>query len=417
LKVAYVTMHFPAPSEPFAATDVRVLHSLGVEVDVFSLMRPHRRHNELIQERGLLGIGIRPMTFGRIARGMWLALARAPSTALWLGGIIARTWRRPAHLIKSLALVPGAVTIVADLERGTYDVVHLFWGHYPAMVGRLVMQRRDRPLVSMFLGAYDLQTRYGPSRDLARRASLVFTHAAVNVDDIVAQGVSRERIRVVYRGVPPALIERGRAAPSEGRDPAGIVTASRFIPSKRVEDVIAVFAEVAKSWPTATLNVLGDGPERARLADLVAQLGLGERVRFAGHLPHQAVFAELRRASAFLLLSAKNDERLPNVVKEAMACGCVPIVATTPGIDELVDDGVSGFIVPAGRLDLAAERVGRVLHGGAEVERVRQRAQRRIERAFDARLSMLAYVAAWHEAAEPRVAPPAADPRHEVASA
>jgi len=404
MRVAYVTMHFPAPSETFAATDVRVLRSLGVEVDVYTLRRPDDRHEELIQERGLEGVGIRPMTFGRRARGLWLGLARAPGTARWLAGIIARTWRRPAHLLKSLALVPGAATVVDDLERGAYDVVHLFWGHYPAIVGRLVMQRRAVSVVSMFLGAYDLQTRYGPSRELARRADLVFTHAAVNVADIVAQGVDRERIRVVYRGVPPTLIERGRAAPDEERDPAGIVTASRFIPSKRVEDVIATFAEVARAWPAATLTVLGDGPERGRLVDLVARLGLVERVRFLGHLPHHEVFAEMQRASAFLLLSAKGDERLPNVVKEAMACGCVPVVATTPGIDELVRDGESGFIVPAGRIDQASERVVRVLRGGVDVDRMRYEAQRQIERAFDARVSMRAYQASWREAVERNVA-------------
>ena len=189
------------------------------------------------------------------------------------------------------------------------------------------MDRPGRPVVSTFLGAYDLSTGFGPSLDLARRADVVFTHAAVNVAAITAHGVARERVEIVHRGVPPSLLERAAVLDPNARDPRRVVSVARLIPSKRMDAVIEAFARTAVSPPDASLVVFGDGPERVRLEALARERGLSRRVEFRGHRPQAEVFAELARAGAFVMLSTKESERLPNVVKEAMAAGCVPVVA------------------------------------------------------------------------------------------
>lgn len=397
MRVAYVTMQFPAPAETFATTDVRTLRSFGVHVDVYTLKPAHDHHMRLLHERGLADLTVRSMTVGRALRGLASLLWPRRATVRWLAWVLRHTWRRPRHLVKCCALIPGAMAIAADLRREGYDVVHLFWGHFPALVGKLVRLQRSSPQLTMFLGAYDLQEGFGPSRALAQRADAVVTHARANLAAIAGMGVAPESVHVIYRGVPLAEVDRGRPESEAARHPRRLLVVARLIPSKRVDAAIRAFGQLASRWPDAALAILGDGPSRSALMVLVEALGLNDRVEFHGHVPHHEVLARMWAAAGFVLLSTKDGERLPNVVKEAMACGCVPVVAVTPGIEELVEDGVTGWIVPASSHDVVADRVERVLRGGPEIEAMRAAGRRVIERRFDARRSMQAYVSVWRD--------------------
>jgi colanic acid/amylovoran biosynthesis glycosyltransferase len=112
------------------------------------------------------------------------------------------------------------------------------------------------------------------------------------------------------------------------------------------------------------VEIVGDGPERARLE----QLAQG-RVRFAGALPHAEALARLRGASAFALpcreLPSGDRDGLPVALVEAMSAG-VPVV-TTPvgGIGELVRDGESGLLVAPGDADALATAIASVLGDAA----------------------------------------------------
>ena len=392
MRVAYVTMQFPAPTETFACSDVEALCGLGEDVHVFTLRPPHARHEQLVQERDLTGVPIKALTVRRVLEGLGHAIRRPLATAGLVWWLMRSTWRQPSHLVKSLILLPISLTIAREVEAGDFDVVHMFWGHYPAIVGRLVMRQPTRPVVSVFLGAYDLLLRYGPSREIACAADLVFTHSQANLGDIAALGVRADRTRVIYRGLPTALVTRLDADTEQGRDVQRVVSVGRLIPEKRVEKVLEVFARVAPRWPDASLVVLGEGPERTTLEQMARTLGIQRQVVFRGHVPRGEVVTEMRRSSALLMLSA--NERLPNVVKETMVVGCVPVVARTPGIEELVLDGVSGFIVEPDQLDEAASRIERVFRGNG-IDAMRAAGHAHVRERFDASVSMKAYRDAW----------------------
>src|SRR5690606_6195557 len=134
----------------------------------------------MLAERDLASLDVEHGGVTAVLRGLGEA-AKRPADCIWLvRTIIAHCWRQPGQLMKALALVPASLAVLAALERRRPDVVHLFWGHYPSLVGLLARRRLPAAVISLFLGAYDLERRFPLSALLARRADLLLTHAAAN---------------------------------------------------------------------------------------------------------------------------------------------------------------------------------------------------------------------------------------------
>lgn len=189
-------------------------------------------------------------------------------------------------------------------------------------------------------------------------------------------GVPPGRTALVYNAVEP----RTDAAEATPALPpfAGptIVTVCRLVPWKGVEGLI----DALPALDGARLVVVGDGPLRAPLEARARAAGLGERVIFTGGVPQARVRAILREADAFVLNSSY--EGLPHVVLEAMAEGA-PVVATDAGgTGEVVEDGVTGLLVPPGRPEALAEALRAVLGDPATARRLREGAARVLESRF-----------------------------------
>jgi glycosyltransferase involved in cell wall biosynthesis len=406
VKISYVTSSFPLKSETFACTDIRALRELGAEVTVHALRARPPGAAALLAERGLADLPVTYNSFRATLGGCVRALRSPQLSVGTLAWIIRHTLRRPGHLVRSVAVLPRCFDILASLERARPDVVHLFWGHYPAIVGRLVQRALPETVSSMFLGTYDLTCGYELTAPVGRAADVVWTHARCNAADIAALGIPAARVALAYRGVDLRLFAESDAIKIGGR----IVSAGRLVADKRVDDVLAAFQLVRARRPGASLLVLGEGPDRARLERLARALGIADAVWFRGHVPHTAVRDELRRAQALIAMSREKWDRLPNIVKEAMASRCVPVVAAAHGIDELVADGVTGFIVPPGDVRSAASRIIELIDDPVRANRIGMLAARRIQERFDVRRVMGEYLACWTRHANRRTAGPLASP-------
>jgi glycosyltransferase involved in cell wall biosynthesis len=258
----------------------------------------------------------------------------------------------------------------------------------------------------LFLGAYDLTQNYGGSAWVARRADVVSTHAKWNFRAIEALGVPRERIHLAYRGIDSASF-KGEVT---DKTPRRVVSVGRLEDMKGMDDVLRVFQKVHATWPETTLHILGDGSERAKLGRLSHVLDIDSAVKFFGHLPHAEVVREVENAEVFLFMSWDYRERLPNVVKEAMASRCACVVARTFGIEELVQDGVSGFVVPPRDIDMAAARIDAVFRGHVDTASVTAAAAKQIARFFTVSRSMRSYLDRWQDAMTRRHMPDLSTP-------
>lgn len=356
LKVAYVAMRYPVKSETFATNDVAGLSALGVDLTVLAL-RQSQDQEELLRQRSVEHVPL--IRTPALVRLGWQQFLLRP--VQWLGALfwlIGLNLAEPKALLKSVWLFPASVGAAVWAANNSCDVVHLRWGHYPALVGALLKRWAPAVKVSLSLSAYDLEANLPVTRYLAPISDAVRTLGAVNLPEIERlYGLRPQNVTVIYDGVPDSVLDISK----HEKVPGLIVTASRLIKSKRVDDVVRSVAEVVKAGRSARLVVLGDGPEMTELRQLATQLDVASRVEFRGMVPYSDVIATMRRAEVFMMLSDKSSERLPNVVKEALATSCAVVVSHTPGIDELVTDGVSGLVVPPRDVAAASKALTRLV--------------------------------------------------------
>lgn len=227
---------------------------------------------------------------------------------------------------------------------------------------------------------------------------LLYPHA----DGIVAvsQGVAQDL--TAYAGVPPsivraipnpvisdALLQRSFQPISSGVElPSSyplILSAGRLEPEKDYPTLLRAFAVLCQKKP-ACLLILGEGKERQTLEALIESLGISDEVLLPGYTQNPQAY--MRRASVFVLSSTW--EGLPNVLIEAMACGC-PVISTDcpSGPAEILNGGQYGHLVPVGDVQGIAEAIQSVLEGEERLPPPEWLEQYRVERVVQQYLDAL----------------------------
>lgn len=162
---------------------------------------------------------------------------------------------------------------------------------------------------------------------------------------------------VVHNGTDVDLFSPGSAAlvPPEKE----ILIVGNLIASKGQELGLRAIGRIGTLFPRLECQIIGEGPDRARLEALASQLGLGQRVRFLGRQSRAAVADAMRACSVFVLPS--RNEGLGCVYLEAMACGKPVIACRGQGIDEIIKHGVNGWLIPVDGLDELAQGISTLL--------------------------------------------------------
>ncbi len=151
-----------------------------------------------------------------------------------------------------------------------------------------------------------------------------------------AGGIWPERVRQLNNFVDPAGI-----APRQGSGD-GFISVGRLSPEKGVDTAIRAIGLLEG----ARLTVAGDGPERASLERLAAEVAPGQ-IEFVGHVTPAEV-AALNAGARAAILAARWYENMPLSVLETLAAAVPMVVTDLGGLPELVTDGVNGLVVPSG---------------------------------------------------------------------
>jgi teichuronic acid biosynthesis glycosyltransferase TuaC len=191
-------------------------------------------------------------------------------------------------------------------------------------------------------------------------------------NDMIALGMAASKIRVHYTGVDLDRfrpVERSAAKAALGVTGPLLLSVGYLIERKGQQIAIAALSEL----PGATLLIVGQGPARAALEAQAAALGLGDRVRLLGPLPHDQLPALFAAADVMVLPSA--TEGLANVWVEALASGTPIVTSDVGGAREVVDRPAAGRLATRTPAAVAAA-VREVLSDAPSQEAVRAVAER-----------------------------------------
>ena len=162
-----------------------------------------------------------------------------------------------------------------------------------------------------------------------------------------------------------------------------IVTFRRVSPNRHRE----IFAKVHPANHSELFIVGHDGVE-TKITDN----------EFLGHVKQDALIKHMSESNFFLLMSRKPSERLPTVVKEAMFQQCVVVTTATEGIHELVESGISGFVVKMGDYTTASTHILTCIAEPQTCREIASTAKGKISKDFNVNKKMKQYVDFWHGA-------------------
>jgi glycosyltransferase involved in cell wall biosynthesis len=170
-------------------------------------------------------------------------------------------------------------------------------------------------------------------------------------------------VEVIWNGFPAVSAE-----PSLAPVPT-VAFAGRLVFEKGVDLLIEAFSQVVKTITDARLIVAGSGPERVRLEEIAARLGIASSVTFTGHIPR----AEMERlfAGAWVqVVPSRWVEPFGNVAAEGMMRGTAVVASRTGGFPEFIKDGENGFLVPRGDAKELAATLNRLMADRNLAERI-----------------------------------------------
>lgn len=151
-----------------------------------------------------------------------------------------------------------------------------------------------------------------------------------------------------------------------------IVTTARLVPSKKIDQLIRVFSDLSDDYPKWRLHIIGDGEMRAKL-EMGVKESLRGRITFYGFAEPKTQAEIYAGADIFVLPSMHDGWGM--VVPEAMAAG-LPVITTDEVIAgrDLVRNGENGFLLPAGRDELLAAILRRVMSGDLDLKKMGENA-------------------------------------------
>ena len=373
MKIAFLLFHWPVLSETFIMNQITGLLDRGHEVDTYAIS-PGREPvvHEDIEKYHLLE---RTFYYGSLAQKLPANKFIRVTKAI---GLLIKHARNPLPLLRALNVFKFGrmasslgifYTVAPFMGADKYDVVHCHFGPN----GNLAALLKDVGAIKgKIVVAFHGEAGYVVAGNVSKKRYRKGFAPLFERSDLILPMSEREKQNLIKLGCPPQKIVVHRMGVDLSkftfvpRRPRGngvvhLLTVARLVEKKGIEYAIKAVAKAAQKYPQIIYNVVGDGPLKHKLANLIESLPANGRIKLLGWKRQEEVAEFMKEADIFLAPSVTSSdgdqEGIPVALMEAMAQG-LPVLSTWhSGIPELVQDGQSGFLVPERDVEALADRL------------------------------------------------------------
>jgi len=365
MRIALILYTFPTLSETFILNQIFDLIDRGHTLDIFALERGDtRKMHPDVKRYNLLDRTYYPKI---PANKVWRVLK-----AVWL--VFVNFHKDPLVILRSLNMLKygrEAVSlrlfynVLSYVGRKPYDIIHCHFG----TCGLLGMQMRHMEaikgkLITTFHGsdmsAYIKEQGNEVYNLLFEGGDLFLPISERWKNRLIELGCDTNKILVHRMGVDCRKLTFSASTLRKG-ERVRILTVARLVEKKGVENGIRAVAKLSRKYKNVQYDIIGNGPLQDRCSRLIAESRMGDKIHLLGSRDQQQVYDTIENSHIFLCPSVTGNngdqEGIPVSLMEAMAAG-LPVISTRhSGIPELVQDGISGFLVPEKDVDALAERL------------------------------------------------------------
>ncbi len=364
--VGYMMSAFPMVTETFILFEIIELERQGMRVEIFPL-RPGGEA-DAHPEAAPLARRTRYATLGSAAtlraQGYWLRRRPAAYLGSWFAAIRGNI-RSPRFLARALVAVPLGARFAREMEAAGVQHVHAHWATHPALAAWVVNRLTGLPY-SITAHAHDIYVDRSMLEEKLRRARFVVTISEFNrrLFGTWYGPWAVEKTAVIRCGVDLTAFTPRPAQPRPEGAPFTVSCVAGLREKKGQLYLIEAIAALRAGGMRVRCVLVGDGEMRGAIERRIAELGIGDDVVLLGHCGREQVSATLQGSDAMVLPSITTDdgdmEGIPVALMEALATE-VPVVASSlSGIPELVEDGLTGLLVPERDAQAIAAAIRRI---------------------------------------------------------
>lgn len=395
LRLVYVIGTYPSMSITFIDREIKILREWGVNLQILAVRRPVAgmplsADQEALKEGVIYLLPVRwlSLVFSHFYFGFSRPL-RYFKTLFYL-------LTRPHPRGKARYLNFRFMTFLhfAEAVYGAYLLLgkefQELHGHFverAATIALVISRLLDKP--------YSLSIHAGPDIFVnpimlrekimeARHVACCTAYNKAHVESIVGQDLSY-KISCIHHGLD---LTRYQPNPIASNESSRILSVAQLFERKGLVHLIEACRLLKDRGYDFTCHILGDGPQRFELENLLRKLSLENVVILHGSVPHEEVIENYRQATMSVLPCVKaNDgdmDGFPNVLAEAMAMQ-VPVISTNvSAVPELIKDGVNGLLVPPADNHALSAAMGKLLNDPALRVKLGQNGRQSVLDSFDA---------------------------------